>query len=173
MPALPLHNAEIAPPAGLKYRLICFIYEIFLVFGVLCFAVAINYVCAALISNEILKSRHVMQIWLFLVLGGYFVFFWRKGGQTLAMKTWRIQLVTPGLTRLPLRKAIARYLLAWMWFLPAMALNSALGLKGWNTVGLFLLGMSLWALTALFNKDRQFLHDSLIGTRLIRVARKS
>lgn len=171
--SLPLNSTEVAPTAELKHRLMCFVYETFLVFGVLSFAVAFNYLCAALFSNETLKSRHVMQIWLFLVLGGYFVFFWRKGGQTLAMKTWRIQLVSPGSARLPLGKAVARYLLAWMWFLPAMILSSALGLKGWATFGIFLLGMALWALIAIFNKDRQFLHDSLIGTRLIRVAKKS
>ncbi len=171
--ALPLNSIEIVPTAGLKHRLICFVYEIFLVFGVLFFAVAINYLFMTLIPNETLKSRYAMQIWLFLVLGGYFVFFWRKGGQTLAMKTWRIQLIAPGLVRLPLGKAIARYLLAWMWFLPAMVVNSALGLKGWATFGIFLLGIVLWALTAIFSKDHQFLHDSLIGTRLVRIANKS
>ncbi len=171
--AFSLNNIEIASTAGLKRRLMCFTYEALLVFGVLSSAVAFNYLCAALFSSDALKSRHVLQIWLFLVLGGYFVFFWCKGGQTLAMKTWHIQLISPGSESLPLGKAIARYLLAWMWFLPAMILSSALSLKIWATFGIFLLGITLWAMTAMFNKDRQFLHDSLVGTRLIRIKKKT
>jgi uncharacterized RDD family membrane protein YckC len=111
--------------------------------------------------------RHARQFWLFLVLGAYFIFFWRRGGQTLAMKTWRIKLVAPGYKQVPLTKAIARYLLAWMWLLPAMALSYALGLERWASIGMIAVGMALWAMTILLNKDRQFLHDQIVGTRLI------
>ncbi len=169
----PLDKTEIAPTAGLKHRLLCFIYESLLVFGVLFLAFAINSLSAALTSNATLESNHIKQIWFFLVLGAYFVFFWCKGGQTLAMKTWHIKLISPGSERLPLKKAIVRYVLTWMWFLPAMILNTVLGLKGWATFGIFLLGMTLWALTTMLNKDRQFLHDSLVGTRLIRIPPKT
>jgi uncharacterized RDD family membrane protein YckC len=155
----------------LKRRLICLIYEAMLVFGVLFMAILAFKLCLTFVHSQLLDSRLALQFWLFLVLGVYFVFFWRHGGQTLAMKTWRIQLVAPGWAQLPLHKAIARYLLAWMWFLPAMALNNALGLKGWSTIGIFFSGMGLWALTALFDKERQFLHDRLVGTRLINVVK--
>jgi uncharacterized RDD family membrane protein YckC len=81
--------------------------------------------------------RHGLQLFIAVVLAAYFVWCWLRGGQTLAMKAWRIRLVdvTP-------RKALLRFALA-----------------------LALLPVSiLWALV---DRDRQFLHDRLAGTRLI------
>ncbi len=144
------------------------VYEALLLFGVLFVAAWLFDTLSQ--SRHALTLRHARQVWLFLVLGTYFIFFWRRSGQTLAMKTWRIKLIAPGLPTIPLRKALARYLLAWMWFLPAMGLDYALGLKGWSSVGVVALGMTLWGMTIFLNKDRQFLHDQLAGTRLISTA---
>lgn len=141
------------------------VYEALLLFGVVFIAGWLFDTLSQ--SRHALTLRHARQAWLFIVLGAYFVFFWRRSGQTLAMKTWRVKLIAPGLPRIPLNKAVARYLLAWMWFLPAMGLDYALGLKGWTSVGVIVLGMVLWGMTVLLNKDRQFLHDQLLGTRLI------
>ncbi len=38
------------------------------------------------------SRRHLLQAFLFVVFGVYFVWFWSKG-QTLAMKTWGIRVV--------------------------------------------------------------------------------
>ena len=141
------------------------VYEAMLLFGVVFIA---GWLFDTLTqSRHALMLRHTRQAWLFLVLGAYFVFFWRRGGQTLAMKTWRIRLVAPGYAQVPVMKAIARYLLAWMWFLPAMAVAYTFDFKAWAMVGVITAGMALWALTIRFDKDRQFLHDRLAGTRLI------
>ena len=145
------------------------IYEAMLLFGVIFIA---GWIFDTLTqSRHALTLRHARQFWLFLVLGAYFVFFWHRGGQTLAMKTWHIKVLVPGFENIPIGKAIMRYLLAWMWFLPAMALDYALGLKGWNSMGVLATGMALWAITALFDKDRQFLHDRLSGTYLINLSK--
>ncbi|HXZ48674.1 MAG TPA: RDD family protein [Usitatibacter sp.] len=90
--------------------------------------------------------RHILQAWVFAVLGAYYAWFWSHGGQTLPMKTWRIRLVrsedggpvNPG-------RAAHRYVLA------------ALGLAAAG------LGFA-WAL---FDRDNQFLHDRLSGTALV------
>ncbi len=141
------------------------VYEAMLLFGVVFIA---GWLFDTLTqSRHALTLRHARQFWLFLVLGAYFVFFWCRGGQTLAMKTWRIKLVTPDAVQIPITKAVTRYLLAWMWFLPAMALDYALDLKGWASIVVIAVGMVLWAMTIRLNKDRQFLHDQLVGTRLI------
>jgi len=85
--------------------------------------------------------RHELQAFVLLVIAAYFLWCWLRGGQTLAMKAWRIRLVdvTP-------RKAILRLVLA----------------------GLLLPLSVLWAF---FDRDRQFLHDRLAGTRLALVER--
>lgn len=113
--------------------------------------------------------RHARQFWLFVVIGTYFVFCWSRSGQTLAMQTWRIKVVDLDGGKLPVIKAIVRYCLAWMWFLPAMALDYQLGLKEWQMAGVVIAGMLAWAYTARFHKHGQFLHDRLAKTRLIHI----
>ena len=149
----------------MKRRLASMVYEALLLFGVVFIAGWLFDTLSQ--SRHALTLRHARQGWLFVVLGAYFIFFWRRSGQTLAMKTWRVKLIAPGLPRIPLSKAVMRYLLAWMWFLPAMGLDYALGLKGWGSIGVIVVGMVLWGMTIFINKDRQLLHDQLLGTRLI------
>ena len=141
------------------------LYESLLLFGVVFIA---GWLFDTLTqSRSALTLRHVRQLVLFLVLAAYFVYFWRRGGQTLAMKTWHVRLVRPGLSQIPLWRAALRYVLAWMWFVPAMALAWSLGWTGWPVVLLIVAGAMLWAATMLLDRDRQFLHDRLAGTRLI------
>jgi uncharacterized RDD family membrane protein YckC len=120
-------------------------------------------------SRHALTLRHARELWLFLVMGAYFVFFWSRSGQTLAMKTWSIRVVDMNQAQLPVVKAIVRYCLAWMWFLPGLALAYQFDLKSWSSIVVVCLGMAAWALTAVFDKDKQFLHDRLAKTRLINV----
>ncbi len=89
--------------------------------------------------------RHVLQAWILFVIGAYFVWFWTHGGQTLPMKTWRIRVVAADGAALGIPRAIHRYLVA--------------------LLGLAALGLGFaWAL---FDRDRQFLHDRLARTALI------
>jgi uncharacterized RDD family membrane protein YckC len=158
-----LLQSAASPP--LRRRLAAMLYEALLLFGVV-FATGLLFDTLTQ-SRHALMLRHVRQLILFIVLGLYFVFFWSRGGQTLAMKTWRIRLITENGERVRPVKAFVRYLLAWMWFLPAVGLDYALGLKGWTSVCVLATGMLLWAATIRLNPDRQFLHDTLAGTRLI------
>ncbi|MCI0354493.1 MAG: RDD family protein, partial [Acidobacteria bacterium] len=82
--------------------------------------------------------RHALQLFILAVFAAYFLWCWLRGGQTLAMKAWRIRLIDVSPTRALLRLALATLLLP--------------------------TGISL--IWALFDRDRQFLHDRLAGTRL-------
>lgn len=68
----------------------CWLYESLLLFGVV-FVGGIVLGTAGVLFGAPLSPR-TLQAVLFVVLGMYFAFFWSKG-QTLAMKTWRIQVV--------------------------------------------------------------------------------
>src|SRR5262249_58745390 len=57
-------------------------------------------------------SRHLFQVYLFLVLGLYFVWCWRRGGQTLPMKTWKLRLVQRDGRPLDTLHATVRYAIA-------------------------------------------------------------
>ncbi len=130
---------------------------------------------AVLIFSTLMEQRHALylrgalQDWLFAVLGIYFVWFWTHGGQTLAMKTWRIRLVDINGKQVNFWRAIARYLLAWLWLLPGLALAWLLGAKTSMLILIPLANAVIWALAVYLDPHRQFLHDRLTGTRLIAV----
>jgi uncharacterized RDD family membrane protein YckC len=143
------------------------VYEAMLLFAVVFVAGLIFDIWTQ--SRHALTLRHARELWLFLVMGAYFVFFWSRSGQTLAMKTWSIRVVDIDQAKLPVVKAVVRYCLAWLWFLPGLALAYQFELKSWSSIVVVCLGMASWALTAVFDKDKQFLHDRLAKTRLINV----
>jgi len=113
------------------------LYEAFLIFAVAFFATWVFFFASG--GRDATRGwlRMELQLFILVVLAAYFLWCWLRGGQTLAMRTWRIRLVdvTPG-------RAILRFVLA-----------------------LFLLPLSIvWVLV---DRDRQFLHDRLAGTRLV------
>ena len=155
-----------APTPGLTRRLACFLYEGVLLFGVV--------TVAGLVYSVSTQQRHALvgsaglQVFLLVVLAFYFVYFWSLSGQTLAMQTWHIRLVTlqgAPVTRL---RALCRFVLAWLWFVPALATVHFSGLTGaWATFGAIAFGVLAYAGLTRFHPDRQYWHDAVCQTRLI------
>jgi uncharacterized RDD family membrane protein YckC len=90
-------------------------------------------------------SRLVLQAIPIALISSYFLWCWTQGGQTLAMRAWRIKVVYANGDPLTLLGASLRYLLA--------------------MVGILAGGIGLW--WALLDRDQQFLYDRLAKTRLI------
>jgi uncharacterized RDD family membrane protein YckC len=115
------------------------LYEAILLFAVAFFAgFAFHFASGAAPLEGWLLRAH--QAFLAAVFAAYFLWCWLRGGQTLAMKTWRVRLV--GVT--PAR-ALLRFLYA-----------------------LVLVPTGIAVAWALVDRERQFLHDRLAGTRLVR-----
>lgn len=133
-------------PASIAARLAVMVYESLLVVAVIFVA---SFVVLPVVG-ELAQAwqKQFFRAFLILVLFGYFGLFWMKGGQTLAMKTWRVRLIRTDGGAIGLALAAKRFVLA------------GLGL------GVFGLGF-MWALV---DRERQFLHDRLLGTRLVRVS---
>ncbi len=152
------------PPVG--RRMLCFLYEGMLLFGVV-FVTGLAYGLATQQRNA-MQGVSGLHVALFLVLAVYFIGFWMHGGQTLAMKTWHIRLLAAGGRPLRLQQALARYLAAWLWFLPPLAITWASGLKSPAAyAGIPLLWIAGYSALALRHPRRQFLHDALCGTELV------
>lgn len=149
---------------SLPRRLACWFYEGVLLFGVVFIA---GYLFSVMTQmHHALDNRHGLQAFLFVIFGIYFVWFWHKG-QTLAMKTWHIRVVDKEGKPLTQARALKRYVLSWVWFLPPLfvgylmkmsATESAVLLSGW---------VPIWAILARFQPQKQFWHDVWAGTRLI------
>lgn len=142
----------------------CWLYEGMLLFGVVFIA---SYLFSSLSqTRHALDNRLMQQAFLFVVLGIYFAWFWSKG-QTLAMKTWHIRVVDLAGRPLTQRRALLRYVLSWLWFLPPLAATAAFGLSGAESAVIVLGWVLVWALLSRFHPTQQFWHDALAGTRLI------
>jgi len=154
------------PTPTLKRRLISLVYEAFLVAAVSFFGMFMFVLIATPFHSDALLY-YGRTATLLLVVGAYFIHAWTGSGFTLAMKTWRIKIVMLGHAKVPFKNALIRYLLAWGWVLPALAASYARHLTRGQTAMMVGVGIAGWAMTAFFDKDRQFLHDRLAGTRLI------
>ena len=131
--------------AGLLRRLASVGYELLLLAALLLTA---GWLFLFLSRNlDPVLARPALQLYLLALCGAYFVYCWTHGGQTLPMKTWRIRLVARAGGAVTLATGLQRYVYA---------------LLGFAACGL---GFA-WAL---IDRDRQFLHDRLAGTRLIAV----
>ena len=156
-------NATLVAP-GLIRRMACWLYEGMLLFAVLFVS---DYLYSALSqTRHALDNRHLQQAFLFVVLGIYFTWFGAKG-QTLAMKTWHIRLVDRQGRPVTQARALLRYLLSWLWFLPALAAVASFKFSVAELTVLLLGWIAVWALLSRFHPQRQFWHDALAGTRLI------
>lgn len=142
----------------------CWFYEGLLIFGVVFIA---GYLFGTLSqTRNALDNRHALQAFVFVVFAIYFVWFWSRG-QTLAMKTWDIRVVDTQGRLISQKRALLRYLLSWIWFLPSLALSWAFGLPAGEGAVLALGWVAVWAVLARFHPHKQFWHDVWAGTRLI------
>ena len=117
-------------------------------------------------TRNALDNRHLLQVFVFIVFGVYFVWFWSKG-QTLAMKTWNIRIVDVQGAAITQQRALLRYVLSWTWFLPPLAVSWFMELPGREGAVLTLGCVAIWAILARFHPQKQFWHDAWAGTRLI------
>lgn len=129
---------------GILRRLAAMAYEALLLSGVLAATLILPHVLLGAFAHRV-ATPTLLWAHLFVVLLAYCLGFWCHGGQTLAMKTWRIRLRTRSGTPVRPPQALLRYLLCW----PSLALGG---------IGI------IWALV---DRDRQFLHDRLAGTSLL------
>jgi len=120
------------------------LYESLLLLGVLALTFMVPLLMLAIGLNYMPDGR-LMWLHIFLVLGLYFVWYWRRGGQTLAMQTWKLRIVQADGRPISVGQGWLRYALTW----PSLCF--------------FGIGL-LWAL---LDRDRQFLHDRLAGTRIV------
>ncbi len=121
----------------------CFIYDALVV-------IALSFVCVWVFMWLVGDATHgvkryLLQLFLWLSVGIYFVWCWQKSGKTLAMQTWHLKIISQEAQLLSVNMAIARYVLA--------------------SISLMLFGLGfLWAIV---DRENLFLHDRLLKTRII------
>lgn len=134
-----------AVPAVLGWRLLALVYDL---------VISIAFLFAVSALSLAVKPDHrpvepgtpnalVVFIALWAAIGAYAVVSWRRGGQTIGMRPWRLQVVTAEGDRPPWRALLIRYMVI------SFSLGAAL----------------LWCLV---DGQRRGLHDLAAGTLLVR-----
>jgi len=129
------------PHASLTRRLLAIIYDLLLLLGVL-FTVS---GCAVAINRGEAVTHPLYYLALIATTFVFYGWFWTHGGQTLGMRTWKIQIVNDEGHDLSWKQAAVRFAAAFIALLPA-------------GIGL------IWML---FDSKRLAWHDKLSATRLI------
>ncbi len=136
---------------GLFRRLLAIFYDSFLLIAILFIVSAI---ATALNNGKAIEPGHALYpVFIFILFGLsylYFAWFWIHGGQSLGMKTWRIQIQTSDNSKIGWKTATIRFVSA---------------IFSW---GIFGLGF-LWAI---FDKKHRCWHDLTSKTILIDLRNK-
>lgn len=156
----------------LRRRLAGLLYEALVVVALVLVVVAL-FSLVTVAAPGLGRQRPVLLALSFAALGAYFTYCWHNG-QTLAMRAWKIRIVDSSGAPPRWGRACIRYVLAWVWVAPPLALvgairpaahsfSSALAIDA----GALFAWMALWACASLLRRDGQFWHDVAAGTRLI------
>jgi len=126
----------------------CLLYECLVIIAIAFIGVA---TFVMLFGNATEGTKRILlQCFIWLLIGFYFVLSWVKRGQTLPMRSWKLMLIhqkhsSESAALINVYNAMLRYILA--------------------TLGLSIFGLGFF--WCLFDKDSLFLHDRILHNKLI------
>ena len=129
-----LMTTETYPNAGMLRRFVAMLYDAFLIIAIWMTSTTLM---VALMTDGAEVSGFWFQLFLYLELAAFYIYFWKATGQTLGMQVWKIRLLTDGGELLDFRQCTVRFFVA--------------------TLSVLVAGTGfLWMY---FNKERLTLHD--------------
>ena len=162
---------DVLPSPQFWRRVSCCLYEQLVLLGVVAFTFLLPNLGLGILFGVSLPSW-LTFLYLYGVLGIYFVWYWTKSGQTLAMQTWRIRIVGRNGDKLAKQQALWRYVCGSLWLIPCALLQWILHLEKWQIIEmLFAVALFIWPLSIYLDRQnllyRQGLPDRLAKTRLV------
>ena len=173
---LPASYLRSLPAPTIKRRIALNLYEMLVLFGVLAFTFLVQHFIIRVLF-EVTEPSAILMAHIYLVLAFYFMWYWTKTGQTLAMQTWRIQLVNVDGAIMKRSQALMRFAIGSLWLIPAALLlfinikmNPSASMGGSVSIIFFSITLFLWPLSAVLDrKNRQSIPDRWSGTRLVQL----
>jgi uncharacterized RDD family membrane protein YckC len=113
-----------------------------------------------------LPARVLSACAIFAAAGLYCVWSWTGGRRTLPMKTWKVALQRVDGRLVDAKAAVTRYLAAWIGPIASLVAYELLKPASLGTHALWFASINFaWAFV---DPERQFLHDRIAGTRIVR-----
>ncbi len=164
---------SVLPSPQFWRRVSCCMYEQLVLLGVIALTFLLPNLALGVLFGVSLPSW-LSFLYLYAVLGIYFVWYWTKSGQTLAMQTWRIRMIDQRGYTLKRRQALWRYFYGSLWIIPCVLLQWTFHLEKWQIIEmLFAVALFFWPLTIYLDRkdrlQRQSWADRFAGTRLVQL----
>ncbi|MBD8879026.1 RDD family protein [Rhodanobacter sp. 7MK24] len=156
-------------PCPLWRRLVALVYDLLIVVAIV---MVVGLLCQLATGGELIATgTHAMvPLWYqalqCVVVAAYFVASWRRGGQTVGMRPWRIRVSRDDGGTISLLQAVVRVSAAAAPML-LLALEPTLGLH--TTLWAVLAAWALWFGVALLDPRRRALHDIAADTEVRRL----
>jgi uncharacterized RDD family membrane protein YckC len=175
---LPAEYLSSLPAPTIKRRIILNLYEMLVLMGVAAFLFLLPHLVIGVVL-KVTAPAWFLLAHIYLVLAFYFAWYWTKSGQTLAMQTWKIQMVGQDGQILTRSQALKRYAFGSLWLIPAaiilfisLRVGNSEKMGAYFSIVFFSVTLFLWPLSALLDrKGRQMLPDRWAGTRLVQLPR--
>lgn len=161
-PVLTAQSRPVASPVTWVQALGVLLYEAILLFGVLFFVSAAVHT----LWPQADATHASLRLVMWMVLGLYFTVCWHKTGQTLAMKTWHVRLVSHSSQPIGWWRAMLRFCLAWWLLLPGYAVIVVADLTGMAAVVALIVGFVVAWATRYLDPQQRGLHDWIAKTRM-------
>ncbi|WP_426663047.1 RDD family protein [Rhodanobacter aciditrophus] len=147
-------------------RLVALVYDLLIVLAIV---MVVGLLCQLATGGRLIETgaHTAIPFWYQLLQGmvvaAYFVASWRRGGQTVGMRPWRIRVSRDDGGTISLQQAVIRVAVAAAPLL-LLALAPAIGLRAtlWTVLGAW----ALWFAVALFDPRRRTLHDLAADTEV-------
>ncbi|HEY8586210.1 MAG TPA: RDD family protein [Rhodanobacter sp.] len=156
-------------PCPLWRRLLALVYDLLIVVALV---MVVGLLCQLATGGNLIRTgaTTAIPLWYQLLQGAvvatYFIGSWRRGGQTVGMRPWRIRLVRTDGGSPTVRQALIRVLVASAPLL-LLALVPLAGLR--ITLWIVLAAWVVWFGVGLFDPRRRALHDLVAGTEIRRL----
>lgn len=160
----PLHTSSI--PCPLWRRLLALVYDLLIVVAIV---MVVGLLCQLATGGKLISTGATTSVPVWyqalqgLVVAAYFISAWRRGGQTVGMRPWRIRVIstagaTPSLPQCLVRLLVAAAPLLLLLLEPVLGLRATL----WTVLVIWF----TWFAVALLNTRRRTLHDLAANTEI-------
>lgn len=154
------------PPCPPWRRLVALVYDLLIVLAIV---MVVGLLCQLATGGRLIATgaHAVVPLWYQalqgVVVAAYFIASWRRGGQTIGMRPWRIRVCRVDGGTISLQQAVVRVLTAAAPML-LLALEPTFGLHAtlWAVLGAW----ALWFAVALLDPRRRALHDIAADTEV-------